>query len=257
MWPAKDFVQLVLIFTELQKLMWVAGFFCGVHSALNCHPVKPCHFLTYLPDSKNWDTLWVFFFFAFPKSIKPDIKHMHSGKAGNSTGVGKKKTSEMKLETCTLDCAFLQFALNVTTIKVNWWLSPGPLLIIFVPICLKCRKTSKHYQRLEEMSACQTVFLPPRACWTIRARTKSLQVLGGRQTYLSVGHTDEAFVDQLFCFRVPRLAFHDVTLCCLVSQWDGWNLEEMKKGNKTKLRALLQKYTQTQKNHARWHFEWK
>lgn len=68
------------------------------------------------------------------------------------------------------------------------------------------------------MSACQTVLLPLRAVRTIRARTNRLQVLGGRQTYLSVGHADEAFVDQLFRFGVPRLAFHDVTLGCLVSQ---------------------------------------
>lgn len=38
------------------------------------------------------------------------------------------------------------------------------------------------------------------------------------QTYLSVGHADEALVDQLVRFGVPRLAFHDVALGCLVSQ---------------------------------------
>lgn len=38
------------------------------------------------------------------------------------------------------------------------------------------------------------------------------------QTYLSVGHADEAFIDQLVCFGVPRLAFHDVALSGLVSQ---------------------------------------
>lgn len=50
-----------------------------------------------------------------------------------------------------------------------------------------------------------------------------LWVTGG-QTYLSVGHADEAFVDQLVCSGVPRLAFHDVTLCRLISQGDSGNL---------------------------------
>ena len=38
------------------------------------------------------------------------------------------------------------------------------------------------------------------------------------QTYLSVRHADEAFIDQLVRLGVPRLAFHDVTLSCLVGQ---------------------------------------
>lgn len=37
-------------------------------------------------------------------------------------------------------------------------------------------------------------------------------------TYLSVGHADEALVDQLVRPGVPGLAFHDVTLRRLVSQ---------------------------------------
>lgn len=45
------------------------------------------------------------------------------------------------------------------------------------------------------------------------------------QTYLSVCHADEAFVDQLVCFGVSWLSFHNVALCCLIGQGDSWNLE--------------------------------
>lgn len=42
---------------------------------------------------------------------------------------------------------------------------------------------------------------------------------------MPVCHADEALVDQLVRFGVPRLPLHDVALCRLVCQGDGWNLE--------------------------------
>lgn len=42
-------------------------------------------------------------------------------------------------------------------------------------------------------------------------------------TYLSISHTDEAFIDQLVCFWISWLPFHDVTLSHLISQRDGRN----------------------------------
>lgn len=98
-------------------------FFFGVHSALNCHLVKPCHFLTYLPASWNWDTLWGFFSF-LPQIYKNQAQNTCiQGKLGTQLRLEKKKKkpSKMKSKTCTLNRALSQFALNVTTIKGNWW----------------------------------------------------------------------------------------------------------------------------------------
>ena len=43
-------------------------------------------------------------------------------------------------------------------------------------------------------------------------------------TYLSVGDADEPLVYQFVRLGVSGLSLHDVTLCRLVGQGDGWNL---------------------------------
>lgn len=45
-------------------------------------------------------------------------------------------------------------------------------------------------------------------------------------TNLSIGDTDESFVDQFVSQWVPGLALHYVALCCFISQRDGWYLAE-------------------------------